>query len=80
MPLTDTFPYIEKPSFSLGLSQEEREEFTDGGTTKEPDTVKEDTQVNLTQRRKSLRLKTSLKSSLIPSTSVHQVPKKIHRT
>lgn len=69
----DQFSYIENPSFSLGLSQEEIQDHTVSRSVKEPETRREDIQVKLPQRRKSLRLKTTLNSSPFPSTSAEQV-------
>lgn len=73
MTLRDTFPYIENPSFSLGLSQEETQNNTDGTTVQELETVEEESQILIPQRRKSLRLRTSSKSTSGPSTSLEQV-------
>ncbi|KAJ4876224.1 Uncharacterized protein Rs2_41242 [Raphanus sativus] len=69
----DQFSYIENPSFSLGLSQEEIQDHTVSRSVKEPETRREDIQVKLPQRRKSLRLKTTLNSSPFPSTSAEQM-------
>ena len=73
MALRDPFPFFENPSFSLGLSQEEQQDHTDGKSSQEPETVGEGSKVKLPQRRKSLRLQNSLNSTLFPSTSVEQV-------
>ncbi|KAF3593017.1 hypothetical protein DY000_02023363 [Brassica cretica] len=73
MALRDPFPFIENPSFSLGLSQEEKQDHTDGRSSQEPETVEEDNQDKLPQRRKSLRLRNSLNPTLPPSTSVDQI-------
>ncbi|KAH0868384.1 LOW QUALITY PROTEIN: hypothetical protein HID58_075406 [Brassica napus] len=73
MALRDPFPFIENPSFSLGLSQEEKQDHTDGRSSQEPETVEEDNQDKLPQRRKSLRLRNSLNTTLPPSTSVDQI-------
>ena len=73
MALRDPFPFIENSSFSLGLSQEERQDHTNGRSSQEPETVEEDSQDKLPQRRKSLRLRKSLNPTLPPSTSVDQV-------
>ena len=73
MALRDPFPFIENPSFSLGLPQEEKQDHTDGRSSQEPETVEEDSQDKLPQRRKSLRLRKSLNPTLPPSTSVDQV-------
>ncbi|CAN6924696.1 unnamed protein product [Brassica oleracea] len=73
MALRDPFPFFENPSFSLGLSQEEQQDHTDGKSSQEPETVGEGSKVRLPQRRKSLRLQNSLNSTLFPSTSVEQV-------
>nr|VDD36778.1 unnamed protein product [Brassica oleracea] len=73
MALRDPFPFIENPSFSLGLSQEEKQDHTDGRSSQEPEAVEEDNQDKLPQRRKSLRLRNSLNTTLPPSTSVDQI-------
>ncbi|KAL0722704.1 hypothetical protein Bca4012_037303 [Brassica carinata] len=52
---------------------EEKQDHTDGRPPQEPETVEEDSQVKLPQRRKSLRLKNFLNSSLLPSTSLEQM-------
>jgi len=69
----DPFPFIENPSFSLGLSQEEKQDHTDGRSSQEPESVEEDSHDKLPQRRKSLRLRNFLNSTLPQSTSVEQV-------
>ncbi|CAN6898330.1 unnamed protein product [Brassica oleracea] len=69
MALRDPFPFIENPSFSLGLSREEKQDHTDGRSSQEQETVEEDNQDMLPQRRKSLRLRNSLNPTLPPSTS-----------
>ena len=69
----DPFPFIENPSFSLGLSQEEKQDHTDGRSSQEPETVEEDSQDKVPKRRKSLRLRNFLNSTLPLSTSVEQV-------
>ena len=73
MALRDPFPFIENSSFSLGLSQEERQDHTNGRSSQEPETVEKDSQAKLPQRRKSLRLRNFLNPTLLPSTSVEQV-------
>ncbi|WZZ77793.1 hypothetical protein YC2023_098365 [Brassica napus] len=69
MALRDPFPFIENPSFSLGLSREEKQDHTDGRSSQEQETIEEDNQDMLPQRRKSLRLRNSLNPTLPPSTS-----------
>ena len=69
MALRDRFPFIENPSFSLGLSRVEKQDHTDGRSSQEQETVEEDNQDMLPQRRKSLRLRNSLNPTLPPSTS-----------
>uniref|UniRef100_A0A0D3CXZ3 DUF1985 domain-containing protein n=1 Tax=Brassica oleracea var. oleracea TaxID=109376 RepID=A0A0D3CXZ3_BRAOL len=69
----DPFPFIENPSFSLGLSQEEKQDHTDGRSSQEPETVEEDSQDKVPKRRKSLRLRNFLNSTLPLSTSVEQI-------
>ena len=69
----DPFPFIENPSFSLGLSQEEKQDHTDGRSSQEPESIEEDRHEKLPQRRKSLRLGNFLNSTLPQSTSVEQV-------
>ncbi|KAF2618928.1 hypothetical protein F2Q68_00038807 [Brassica cretica] len=66
MALRDPFPFIENPSFSLGLSREEKQDHTDGRSSQEQETVEEDNQDMLPQRRKSLRLRNSLNPTLPP--------------
>ncbi|CAN7048523.1 unnamed protein product [Brassica oleracea var. botrytis] len=73
MALRDPFPFIENSSFSLGLSQEERQDHTNGRSSQEPETVEKDSQAKLPQRRKSLRLRNFLNPTLLPSTSVEQI-------
>ncbi|KAF3501391.1 hypothetical protein F2Q69_00041533 [Brassica cretica] len=73
MALRDPFPFIENPSFSLGLSQEKKPDHSDGRSSQEPETVEEDNQDKLPQRRKSLRLRNSLNLTLPPSTLVDQI-------
>ncbi|CDY17805.1 BnaC08g04190D [Brassica napus] len=69
MALRDPFPFIENPSFSLGLSREEKQDHTDGRSSQEQETIEEDNQDMLPQRRMSLRLRNSLNPTLPPSTS-----------
>ncbi|CAN7003034.1 unnamed protein product, partial [Brassica oleracea var. botrytis] len=73
MSLRDPFSFIENPSFALGLSQEEKQDHTDGRSSQEPESVEEDSHDKLPQRRKSLRLRNFLNSTLPQSTSVEQI-------
>ncbi|CDY45569.1 BnaC09g21410D [Brassica napus] len=56
MALRDPFSFIENPLFALGLSQEEKQDHTDGRSSQEPESIEEDSHDKLPQRRKSLRL------------------------
>ncbi|KAJ4910156.1 Uncharacterized protein Rs2_04777 [Raphanus sativus] len=73
MSLREPFQFFESPSFSLGLSQEEKEDYMNGRPAKQPETVTNDNQVKLPQRRKSLRLNPFLNSSLLPSASLDKM-------
>ncbi|KAF2573915.1 hypothetical protein F2Q70_00001981 [Brassica cretica] len=73
MALRDPFSFIENPSFALGLSQEEKHDHTDGRSSQEPENIEEDSHDKLPQRRKSLRLRNFLNSTLPQSTSVEQI-------
>ncbi|CAN6907123.1 unnamed protein product [Brassica oleracea] len=73
MALRDPFSFIENPSFALGLSQEEKQDHTDGRSSQEPESIEEDSHDKLPQRRKSLRLPNFLNSTLPQSTSVEQI-------
>uniref|UniRef100_A0A0D2ZS02 Ubiquitin-like protease family profile domain-containing protein n=1 Tax=Brassica oleracea var. oleracea TaxID=109376 RepID=A0A0D2ZS02_BRAOL len=73
MALRDPFSFIENPLFALGLSQEEKQDHTDGRSSQEPESIEEDRHEKLPQRRKSLRLGNFLNSTLPQSTSVEQI-------
>ncbi|CAF1963258.1 unnamed protein product [Brassica napus] len=73
MALRDPFSFIENSSFALGLSQEEKQDHTDGRSSQEPESIEEDSHDKLPQRRKSLRLRNFLNSTLPQSTSVEQI-------
>ncbi|KAL0656438.1 hypothetical protein Bca4012_077022 [Brassica carinata] len=60
-------------SVRTGRLEEEKQDHTDGRSSQEPETVEEDNQDKLPQRRKSLRLRNSLNTTLPPSTSVDQI-------
>ncbi|KAF2587808.1 hypothetical protein F2Q70_00038266 [Brassica cretica] len=60
-------------SLQTGSLEEERQDHTNGRSSQEPETVEEDSQAKLPQRRKSLRLQNFLNPTLLPSTSVEQV-------
>ncbi|XP_013699968.1 uncharacterized protein LOC106403707 [Brassica napus] len=52
---------------------EEKQDHTGGRSSQEPETVEEDSQDKVPKRRKSLRLRNFLNSTLPPSTSVEQI-------